>query len=285
MSLIERPTAMPITPGARGEQRLIAIRRTTHTERRGTLARASLAEDVLQYSEAEARSALEAVLGLREVQPRSEPGVETQPERTFVPLPLTQCVVVESDDPRQLVEARDALEDDYHVMPDIPLVLPAPTQSSTADAHDVLPAYPEVTGIEAAHAAGNRGAGAIVAMLDTGCDADHQEFADRNVDYLWVPLAIGGRPREVRGFDTVNHGTHVAEIIGGTRVGIAPEAELLVVSVIESETVPTSLRRIITGLEWILRRISTPENEAKPVVLNMSLGFRREWMQRPRSTT
>lgn len=239
-----------------------------------------MAEATFAEREPHIRGALQAV-GLNEAESRPDVGLETVPQQTYVPLPLIQSYVLESDDPIQLTEARDVLESDYHVIPDVPFGLPEPVGrlERFADGANGGTTYPEATGVQAAHAEGNRGAGAVVAVLDSGCDADHVEFSDRIIEHRWVPLAAGAKPRDVRGFDTVNHGTHVSGIIGGKSVGIAPEATLLVASVIESETVPTSLLRIMKGLEWIIQRISAPENAAKPVILNMSLGFRREWLE------
>jgi subtilisin family serine protease len=194
---------------------------------------------------------------------------------------LTQSFVLESDDPGQLTDARDLLMEAYHIIPDVPFGLPRPVgrlEKVAAGDGDVTWFFPDVTGIPAAHEDGNRGAGVIVAILDSGCDADHDEFAGRLIDFLWVPLGAVEAARSVRGFDTVNHGTHVTGIIGGNRLGIAPEAEILVAAVIESELLTTSLSRIIQGLEWILQVVSRDDNQEKPAVLNMSLGFRHDWL-------
>ncbi|CAD5990412.1 Subtilisin-like serine protease [Planktothrix tepida] len=132
--------------------------------------------------------------------------------------------------------------------------------------------WPEESGVELAHSSGIRGSGVLVGVLDTGIDADHQEFCDQTVNYRYVPLSsFGGR--DVRGFDTEGHGTHVCGIIAGKDIGIAPEAKLYVASIIESETYETTLRRIISGLDWFLEKLSELENSEQTAVLNMSLGF------------
>jgi subtilisin family serine protease len=69
------------------------------------------------------------------------------------------------------------------------------------------------------------------------------------------------------------HGTHVCGIIAGQNIGIAPGAELLVASVIESETLRTTFDRVLIGLDWMLSHFQLEENQAKPTVINMSLGF------------
>ena len=71
------------------------------------------------------------------------------------------------------------------------------------------------------------GAGEIVAVADTGIDAQHPDFAGR----LAPPIALG---RPGRSDDPNGHGTHVAGSVlgdgkasnGGTRAGAAPAAKL-----------------------------------------------------------
>lgn len=132
--------------------------------------------------------------------------------------------------------------------------------------------WPLESGVELAHSLKIRGSGVLVGVLDTGIDADHQEFRDRTVNYRYVPLNLR-QPRDVRGFDTGGHGTHVCGIIAGKNIGVAPEATLYVASVIESETMDRSLLRIISGLDWLLDKFNESENSEPPAVLNMSLGF------------
>jgi subtilisin family serine protease len=43
--------------------------------------------------------------------------------------------------------------------------------------------------------------------------------------------------------------------------------------VIESETVLTSMTRIVHGIDWLLRQFARPEYEDLPAIVNMSLGF------------
>jgi subtilisin family serine protease len=139
--------------------------------------------------------------------------------------------------------------------------------------------WPAESGVAEAHARGITGEGVMVGVLDTGIDADHLEFRKRRVDFRYVPLRpTDGAARSVLGFDTNGHGTHVAGVIAGRNVGVAPDVDLLVAAVIESETVRTSLERVMIALDWMLSHVLLPENADKPFILNMSLGFRREWI-------
>jgi subtilisin family serine protease len=200
------------------------------------------------------------------------------PERaSFVELPLTGCYVLEAPDEGRLQEADQALAD-HVLVPDVPFGIPEAGTATRVDGTDCRLDVPEESGVAHAREDDNRGAGTVIAVLDTGCDADHREFADRRVAFAGVPLALQGRLREVRGFDTGDHGTHVAGIACGANVGVAPEAELLVASVIESEQVLTTLNRVVRGLEWVVSQLARPELENRPAILNLSLGFRREWL-------
>lgn len=87
--------------------------------------------------------------------------------------------------------------------------------------------------------------------------------------------------RAVRGFDVDGHGTHVCGIIAGRTVGVAPDVNLMVASVIESDTISTSLERIRIALDWMLSHFQQEENLSKPLIVNMSLGFRPAWISAP----
>jgi subtilisin family serine protease len=100
------------------------------------------------------------------------------------------------------------------------------------------------------------------AVLDSGIDLDHPDFA--------------GRLAEVRNFtnapdanDTYGHGTHVASILagsgaasGGTYRGVAPDARLLIGKVCPANFCPESA--ILEGMAWASR--------AGADVVNMSFG-------------
>jgi subtilisin family serine protease len=118
-------------------------------------------------------------------------------------------------------------------------------------------------------------------VLDTGVDADHVELRRKVIDFRYVPLdPRSGVMRNVRGFDSDGHGTHVSGIIAGRNVGVAPEVELMVAAVLESETLKTSLERVVVALNWVLAQFENPANLDRPVIVNMSLGFLRTSLDR-----
>ncbi|MBT2227919.1 S8 family serine peptidase [Nonomuraea sp. NEAU-A123] len=117
-------------------------------------------------------------------------------------------------------------------------------------------------GAPAAWARGYTGAGAKVAVLDTGIDATHPDLAGKvsaREDFTETP--------DER--DVVGHGTHVASTIagsgaasGGRYRGVAPDATLLDGKVCESLYCSDSA--ILAGMQWAA--------EQGAQVVNMSLG-------------
>ena len=119
-------------------------------------------------------------------------------------------------------------------------------------------------GAEAAAAAGIRGAGVKVAILDTGIDYSHPDLMD-NYKGGYNFVYDNNDPFD----DSFNsHGTHLAGIIGakdnGTGVaGVAPDVSLYAVKVLNGG-MAGSLSDIIAGIEWAITN--------KMNVINMSLG-------------
>jgi subtilisin family serine protease len=116
-------------------------------------------------------------------------------------------------------------------------------------------------GTPAAWAAGFTGAGMTAAVLDSGIDLDHPDFAGRIVEARNFTVAPDAS-------DTYGHGTHVASILagsgaasGGTYRGVAPDAELLVGKVCPANSCPESA--ILAGMSWAA--------QAGADVINMSL--------------
>lgn len=176
-------------------------------------------------------------------------------------------------------EARKELEDEFELIPNFPVTMPCrvrvPEVAATRGMAALQAHWPEESGVAAAHRDGVRGAGVLVGVLDTGIDADHDEFQHMSsIPFRYVPLFPKDvPPRDIRGFDTQGHGTHVCGILAGKNVGVAPETSLSVAAVIESESTRTSLIRVTYGLEWIMQQFSRLHVDQSPAVLSMSLGF------------
>jgi subtilisin family serine protease len=111
--------------------------------------------------------------------------------------------------------------------------------------------------------AGVTGRGIKVAVLDTGIDETHSDFAGRIVT---SKSFIGGSARDDNG-----HGTHVAGIIGGSGArsngrykGVAPECSLYIGKVLRVNGVG-SMSTVMAGIEWAVL-------DQKVDVINLSLG-------------
>jgi subtilisin len=107
-----------------------------------------------------------------------------------------------------------------------------------------------------------RGKGVKVAVVDTGINPDHYEFAGR------VKGGHNAIDETQPWADDHSHGTHVAGIIAAAMdgqgvVGVAPEAELYGVKVLSADG-SGSLFSIIGGILWCV--------DNKMDVVNMSLG-------------
>ncbi|KQY56708.1 S8 family serine peptidase [Nocardioides sp. Root140] len=120
----------------------------------------------------------------------------------------------------------------------------------------------EQIGAPEAWAQGRKGEGVTVAVLDTGIDETHPDFAGQiATTRSFVP---GETVEDVNG-----HGTHVASTVagtgaaaGGTEKGVAPEADLAVGKVL-SDSGSGAASWIIEGMEW---------GAANADVVSMSLG-------------
>jgi hypothetical protein len=118
-------------------------------------------------------------------------------------------------------------------------------------------------GAPQAHAAGYTGAGVTVAVVDSGIDASHPDFARKIV-------AEQNFPGDGDILDHVGHGTHVASTIAGTGAasggryaGIAPDAKLFDAKVCTFDGCEESA--IIAGMQW-----AAADRHAE--IVNMSLG-------------
>ena len=108
---------------------------------------------------------------------------------------------------------------------------------------------------DVAHASGNKGTGIKVAILDTGIDYTHEDLAGNYIggyDFVFND----NDPYDDNYF---GHGTHVAGIIAAEEngigvIGVAPEAELFAVKVLDGAGFGTA-DWIIAGIEWaVLQR-------------------------------
>jgi len=128
-------------------------------------------------------------------------------------------------------------------------------------------------------AMGVTGRGVTVAVLDTGIDTDHPDFAGRIVDQACFCVSAagnccpGGRAEATgpgSAEDDNGHGTNVAGVVaGGGRVaprGFAPEATIVAIKVLDAGGGGSS-SSILSALDYVLK------NRPEVRIVNLSLGL------------
>ena len=207
---------------------------------------------------------------------------ETRPSNgAFATLGSVGAFVARFADEKVRDQARDALGGRMLFIPDVRSEGALPLRHALIP--DEVPQrgkeWPPESGIAMAHKAGIHGDNVLAGVLDTGVDADHPVFRRTEIEFRYISPGVvnrGDEPRDVRGFDTDGHGTHVCGILAGARIGVAPKIIPHVAAVIESETLRTSLLRTTYGLDWMVRLFGTSANSHRQAVVNLSLGFERD---------
>lgn len=103
------------------------------------------------------------------------------------------------------------------------------------------------------------GLGVQVYIVDTGISVSHTEFGGR------AQLAFDSIGDGQNGEDCNGHGTHVASTVGGSTYGVAKDADLFAVRVLDCDGSGTN-SSVIDGVDWVTA------NASLPAVINMSLG-------------
>lgn len=158
---------------------------------------------------------------------------------------------------------------DILVVRDRPLDLIHPRQSAVASTATITTSdlwHLQAIGLEAARAQGftGTGQGITVAVLDTGVDATHPELMGKVSAAYSFDVAQWQVHRLENAEDTHGHGTHIAGIIGGKTIGVAPG-----VDIVSGTMLPSGQGRLsdfVLALEWVGTQ---PEIQ----IVNMSAGI------------
>ncbi|MGW5607674.1 S8 family peptidase [Streptomyces sp. NPDC003753] len=103
------------------------------------------------------------------------------------------------------------------------------------------------------------GAGVTAYVIDTGIRISHKDFGGR-ASYGWDFVDNDATAQDGNG-----HGTHVAGTIAGTTYGVAKQAEVVAVRVLDDNGSGTTAQ-VIAGIDWVTK------HARKPAVANLSLG-------------
>lgn len=117
-------------------------------------------------------------------------------------------------------------------------------------------------------AGGGKGEGAVIAIIDTGLDVNHPEFAGR----VFKPHNFTTIDTELVA-DQSGHGTHVAGTIAGNTCGIAPGARIMPLKVFPDNKEDRNVGMYIQNAYLhILDYNKTAPAEDKVVAVNCSFG-------------
>lgn len=112
------------------------------------------------------------------------------------------------------------------------------------------------------------GAGVKVFVLDTGINASHSEFTGRILPGINYETDAYGRISSSNVTDCNGHGTHVSGTIAGTVYGVAKQASIVPVRVLDCAGSGYA-SSLISGLNWV----SSQYTPGAKFVVSMSLGF------------
>ncbi|HEX5596060.1 MAG TPA: S8 family serine peptidase [Micromonosporaceae bacterium] len=112
--------------------------------------------------------------------------------------------------------------------------------------------------LDASYTYPNTASNVRVYIIDTGIRITHNDFGGRAT---WGTNTTG----DGQNTDCNGHGTHVAGTAGGSAYGVAKDARLIAVKVLNCQGSGTNAG-VIAGVDWVT------SNAIKPAVANMSLG-------------
>ena len=107
------------------------------------------------------------------------------------------------------------------------------------------------------------GRGVSAYVFDSGINSAHEDLAGRIDPGFNVVLDDNGTE------DCSGHGTHSAGLIGGTTYGIAKEARLIPVRVLNCRNAQSSSAALYPAIDWIIEH----HQPGVPAIVNLSVGM------------
>ena len=114
---------------------------------------------------------------------------------------------------------------------------------------------------------GLTGAGIDIYIVDSGVLASHEQFGGRVVPGIDIPTALGDSVVTPETSDCDGHGTHVSGLAAGSTVGVAPQARIIAVRVLDCDG-GGNVGDVVEALEWIRGH----HKSGVAAVVNLSLG-------------
>ena len=178
---------------------------------------------------------------------------------------VTGVMIFDIEDKEEMEALRSRLPE-YEIVEDLPLTLIPPVRAGEriTSTRSLDTWHLEAVLIKAARAAGytGRGAGVGVAILDTGVK-EVKEIKGR-VKTAFQLNKVTNQVKAIKTKDTEGHGTHVAGLVAGRNVGVAPEADLM--NFIMIPNAMGNVSDFISAIEFVALR---PEIS----IINMSAGI------------
>ncbi len=114
------------------------------------------------------------------------------------------------------------------------------------------------------------GEGVIVGHIDTGADPNHPDLAGKIVAFKDFLDANNTTPKDGQGHGTHTAGTIAGGAAGGTAIGMAPKAKLIVARVFSNQGATTEA--LLKSMQWILDPDGNPSTDDAPPLCSNSWG-------------
>lgn len=111
------------------------------------------------------------------------------------------------------------------------------------------------------------GAGIDIYIVDTGIRSTHEQFGARVLPGIDIPTDNGSSKINPVTSDCDGHGTHVAALAAGSTVGVAPQARLIAVRVLDCNG-DGEVADVVNALQWVRAH----HRSGVAAVVNLSFG-------------
>ena len=196
-------------------------------------------------------------------------GLRAGSVQSYTPLWIVNAIAVTAQPAVIRGMARSPLV--ARIVPDHVLAAPPPSAFGTASGSPVEPNVAQVNA-PAMWDLGYRGAGVVVASMDTGVDVDHPDLTAQwrgGANSWYDPYGQHAAPFDASGHGTQTMGVMVGRDSGGTSIGLAPEATWIAVKAFNDSGVASS-SALHLGYQWLLDPDGVPATADEPDVVNNS---------------